>query len=120
MDGPLVRVPSHISIGGAQQIARLKRVNHLLVSEGLRLIGLLSDQDWLKAPEGDPVWKWMRRSIGDVTPDTDAATALTVMQRQGTSFLVVNAGALVLGVVTEGRLRTALRDRDPTPWLAAS
>lgn len=109
----MVRIPSHISVGGARQIARLKRTRHLLIGEGQRLIGLLAVDDCAAAPDNDPVWKWMRRSIGDVAPDTDACDALAVMQRQRTSFLVVNAGALVLGVVTEARLRHALAHKPP-------
>ncbi len=125
MDGPMVRIPSHISVGGARQIARLKRTGHLLVSEGLRLIGLLCTDDLTGAPDTDPVWKWMRRtlllgSMGDVPPDMEARDALAVMERHRTSFLVVNAGALVLGVVTEGRLRHALSAVPPPPANAAA
>ena len=113
MDGAVVRVPSHLSVVGARQIARLKRVGCLLISEGQRILGLLTASEWNTAPDGDPVWKWMQRSMTDVSPDTDAREALTVMERQATSFLVVSAGALVLGVVTEQRLRNALKGTPP-------
>ena len=113
MEGPIVRVPLHITVSGARQIARLKKVGCLLVSEGQRILGLLSADEWNRAPDGDPVWMWMRRSIGDIQPDADAREALTAMVRQGTSFLVVSAGALVLGVVTERRLRHALGRTPP-------
>jgi predicted transcriptional regulator len=118
MEGPIVRVPSHINVGGARQIARLKKVGCLLVSEGQRILGLLSTDDWNRAPDDDPVWKWMRRSMGGIRPDTDVREALTAMVRQGTSFLVVSAGALVLGVVTEQRLRHALGTTEPAPATA--
>lgn len=104
----MVRVPSHINIKGARQIAALKRTRHLLVTEGMHIIGLLWADDWAAAPDDDRVWKWMRSSIPGVTPDTDAQVALQMMDRGRTSFLVVAAGALVLGIVTEGRLRHAV------------
>ncbi|HEX3695760.1 MAG TPA: CBS domain-containing protein [Polyangia bacterium] len=108
MDSPMVRVPSHINIRGARQIAALKRTRHLLVTEGMHIIGLLWTDDWSGAPDGDPVWKWMRSSSAGVAPDTDAQVALRMMDRGRTSFLVVAAGALVLGIITEGRLRHAI------------
>lgn len=105
MDSPVVRIPPHIDIRGARQIAALKRVTYLLVSEGIQVIGLLCADDWGTAPDGDPVWKWMRSPGNGVAPDTDARQALQMMVRGRTSFLVVCAGALVLGIVTEGRLQ---------------
>jgi CBS domain-containing protein len=108
MDGPAVRVPSHMTVKGARQIAALKRVNHLLASEGSRVVGLLSSDDLSLAPDTDPVWKWMRQSLKGVSPDMDAHEALEMMDRGRTSFLLVSAGVLVLGIVTEARLRSGL------------
>jgi CBS domain-containing protein len=119
MDGPAVRVPSHMTVKGARQIAALKRVNHLLASEGSRVVGLLSSDDWSLAPDTDPVWKWMRQSLKGVSPDMDAYEALAAMERGRTSFLLVSAGVLVLGIVTEVRLRSALSGHRGAPSKAA-
>ncbi|MEA2699405.1 MAG: hypothetical protein QOI66_3676 [Myxococcales bacterium] len=119
MDGPAVRVPSHMTVKGARQIAALKRVNHLLASEGSRVVGLLSSDDLSLAPDTDPVWKWMRQSLKGVSPDMDAYAALEAMERGRTSFLLVSAGVLVLGIVTEARLRSALFGHQGAPSQAA-
>jgi len=108
LDGTMVRIPASVTVGGARQIAALKRSKYLLISEGVRVLGLLCTDDLAQAGENDPVGRWARRNWSGVAADTDAGTALDMMERSRLPFLPVTAGAMVLGIVTQARLREVI------------
>jgi predicted transcriptional regulator len=109
MDSPLVRLPTNMTVKGARQVMAWKRADYCLVSEGGRVLGVLCRADLADAPDADRAWDWTSRSLSGVDANTSAADALARMERGRVSHLLVSAGPVLLGIVTEARLRRALK-----------
>lgn len=93
----------------AWNLMRLKRVHHLVVMEGSRVAGVLSDRD-AGGRRGAPVRK--DRTVADlmtdrvvtVTPTTPVRKAANLMRGRSIGCLVVTSGARVAGIVTTADL----------------
>jgi CBS domain-containing protein len=109
MDSPLVRLPTNMTVKGARQVMGWKRAEYCLVSEGGRVLGVVSRTDLAGAPDTDRAWDWTSRSLSGVDANTSAADALEKMRRGRVGHLLVSAGPLLLGIVTEVRLRRVLK-----------
>ena len=108
MDSPLVRLPTNMTVKGARQVMAWKRTEHCLVSEGGRVLGVLARADLVDAPDADRAWDWTSRTLSGVNANAGAADALDSMERGRVSYLLVFSGPVLLGIVTELRLRRAL------------
>jgi CBS domain-containing protein len=109
MDSPLVRLPTNMTVKGARQVMAWRRAEHCLVSEGGRVLGVISRADLTGAPDTDRAWDWTSRSLSGVDANISAVDALARMERGRVGHLLVSAGPVLLGIVTEARLRRVLK-----------
>jgi CBS domain-containing protein len=101
----------------AQQIMAKERIRHLLVTEGGRLLGIVTDRDIrlnLPSPATSlSVWEInfliarltvesvMTKTVISVEPDRDVAEAARIMLDHKIGALPVTDGGTVIGIVTE-------------------
>ena len=117
MTQPALTVGSEMPVLEAQQLMASHRIRHLPVTDGGRLMGIVTDRDIrlnLPSPATSlSVWEVnyllarltvgsvMRHAVITVDPDRDAAQAAQIMLDHKIGALpVVDAGAIV-GIVTE-------------------
>jgi CBS domain-containing protein len=94
-------------------------VGAIVVLEGERLAGIITERDILKAvaaglPEGARVADWMTRHPETIEPDEDTDQAAALMIHGGFRHLpVIEAGRTVGILSIRDLMRVALEDRAP-------
>lgn len=97
----------------AWELMRLKRIHHLVVTDGARLAGLLSDRDaggrqGASLRTGRTVADFMTPDIVIVEPGTPIRKAANLMRGRSIGSLVVGDHGRVVGIVTVGDLLTLI------------
>ena len=97
------------SLAVAASLMRTKRIRHLVVTEGARVRGVLSDGDILRSraigPEGSQcVADVMSAPAVTISPATTVRTAANMMRGRTIGCLVVTDRDQVVGVVTTSDL----------------
>jgi Mg/Co/Ni transporter MgtE len=95
----LVRLPVWFTVAQALRVAKLKKVDHLLVEEHGRVAGSISATALMRAPAGDALGRWMGRSQAHVAPEHSLAEAEAVFRREGVGCLPVVRSGLLIGTV---------------------
>ena len=112
-------VPPWITVAAARRVATMKAVDHLLVAEDGRLMGLVSTLDLDAAPPEDTVGACARRPPLCLDPSAPAERARHVMVKNRLGALPVVAGCMLVGLVTRDAVERALaRANRPTPVAA--
>jgi acetoin utilization protein AcuB len=94
-------VPPTSTVGEAADLMRRKRIRHLVVKKGGRVIGVVSDRD-VRSPSffAEPLTEVMTEPAITIGPNDTVRTAAKRMSSRGVSSLpVVEHGELV-GIVT--------------------
>ena len=103
MSQELVSVFDSTSTRDAFKAMKENQFRHLLVRDkSLRLVGVLSDRDLLRAPniDGNPVSHYMTRSIQSVDLQEDLAHALKIMLDKEISCIIVTDQSRPIGILT--------------------
>jgi CBS domain-containing protein len=130
--GPIV-VPVEMPVLDAQQLMAKRRIRHLLVSDGKKLLGIVTDRDIrLNVPSPATslsVWEInyllarltvdavMTKSVITVEPERDAAEAARIMLDHKIGALPVLDAGIIVGIVTETDMLRAFA-KLATPALA--
>ncbi len=117
MTGQPITVGPEIPVFDARQIMLKERIRHLLVTEGTRLVGIVTDRDIrLNLPSQATslsmwevnyllakltVGKVMTRSVIITGPDQDATDAARLLLEHKIGALPVLDGEHLVGIVTE-------------------
>jgi acetoin utilization protein AcuB len=125
MISPVSSVPHDSSLLMAVINMRRDGIRHLLVTEGERLVGVISERDVLRcAPslltkvsqdeynatfENTPVSKVMHREPKSVEPNTPLREAVAFMQENKLGCLPVVEGEVLVGIVTRSDLLNLLQ-----------
>ena len=120
MNRDLITVDKHASLRRARRILDQDRIRHLLVMDGKRLVGIVTDRDLRtaapssKSPltvtereefmDGLKVVEVMSRRLITASPDTTIREAARVMVREKIGCLPVVDRNLLVGIVTEADL----------------
>ena len=109
MTGGVQTVSAQTRLTEAASLMRTKRIRHLIVTDGARVCGVLSDRDVLKsrataADDCRCVADVMTAPAITVTPTTTVRRAANVMRGQTIGCLVVAERGRVAGVVTTSDL----------------
>jgi acetoin utilization protein AcuB len=130
MTGALITVGPETPVLEARQLMLRERIRHLLVTEGKRLVGVVTDRDIrmhmpsqatsLAAGEVNyllarlPVSRVMARTLVTVEPERDARDAAQLMLQHRIGCLPVLEGQALVGIVTETDiLRAYVRSWSP-------
>ena len=117
MTGALITATPETPVLDARSLMQKERIRHLLVTEGTRLVGIVTDRDIrLNLPSQATslsVWevnyllakltvnKVMTRSVIITGPDQDAADAARLLLEHKIGALPVLDGEHLIGIVTE-------------------
>lgn len=112
-----ITVAPETSVVDARHLMATRRIRHLLVTDGDRLVGIVTDRDIrlnLPSPATSlSVWEVnyllarlvvkevMSRSVVTIGPDRDAAEAARIMVEHKIGALPVMDGGQIVGIVTE-------------------
>jgi acetoin utilization protein AcuB len=107
----------------AWQVMRLHGIHHLVVAEGARIVGVLSDRDaggraGTSVRKGRTVADLMTERVVTVPPTTPIRKAANLMRGRSIGCLVVSNRGRVAGIVTVSDLLTLLgrgEERPTTP-----
>jgi CBS domain-containing protein len=100
MGKPQPIVPSHILMGAARKIARLKSADALIVEEKGSLVGFLDARCLREAPDDRRVDACLEPLQLFLAPTTTVAEARALLVESGASSLPVAAGPFLLGSVS--------------------
>jgi acetoin utilization protein AcuB len=89
----------------AWNVMRAKRIHHLVVTEGARIVGILSDRDagghrGASVRDGRTVADLMTEPAVTVAPETTVRKAANLMRGRSIGCLVVERGGRAVGIVT--------------------
>jgi acetoin utilization protein AcuB len=89
----------------AWELMRAKRIHHLVVTDGARIVGVLSDRDaggrrGSSVRQGRTVADLMTEPAVTVTPDTTVRKAANLMRGRSIGCLVVERAGRAVGIVT--------------------
>jgi CBS domain-containing protein len=104
-------VPPWISVEAARKVAALKSVDHLLVEQSGRLVGIVSGIDLEAAEAEDRVGSLAQGLTVCVRPLTPLERARDLMLKHRLVCLPVFAGTWLLGLVTHDAVERGLRAR---------
>lgn len=115
-------LPPDASLVEAAQLMRDRHIGDVLVAEGDRMLGVLTDRDIAvravaegRDPHTMPVRSVCTTEVVTVGPEDDVSEAVQMMRRHAVRRLPVVEGGHMLGVVSLGDLAKA---RDPDSALA--
>ena len=131
MTTKLVTVTPDIPVVEARALMTRERIRHLLVVEGTRLVGIITDRDIrlnLPSPATSlSVWELnyliarvtvgqlMTKSVIVIDPDREASDAARIMLEHRIGALPVLDGARLVGILTETDLVRAFAARESAP-----
>lgn len=98
-------VSSDVPADDAWSLMRAKRIHHLVVTDGHRVVGVLSDRDagGLRGPSvrrNRTVGELMTGRVVTVPPTTPVRKAANLMRGRSIGCLVVIDGTRIVGIVT--------------------
>ena len=120
MTREVVALPPQSTAGEALALCRERRIRHLPVLEGDRLVGIVSDRDLRSATPalGDParaealgrilVHEVMAREVATAHPDDPIEEAANAMRERKIGCLPVVEGGALVGMVTSSDVMEAL------------
>ncbi len=135
MTQPALTVGAEMPVLEAQQLMASHRIRHLPVTEGGRLMGIVTDRDIrlnLPSPATSlSMWEInyllarltvgsvMRHTVITVDPDLEAAEAAQIMLDHKIGALPVVDGGVIVGIVTETDMLRAFATMATGTMLAA-
>ncbi len=108
MSKSVISVAPDTDVAVARERLRTGEVDHLVVVQGKRVVGVVAGKDFASVGDETPVSDVMSRDVATIAPSATMRRAAGVMQGRAVGCLpVVDDGRLV-GIVTTSDLLTAL------------
>lgn len=125
MHHPVKTIGPERTVAEASEQMRQFGIEHLVVTDGGRMVGVISDHDLSRAGQDDPVRKVMSRRVITISPEESISRAANKMRGRTIKCLVVtDEDSRPKGIITTtdilsviGRMghpeRMVMRDRGP-------
>jgi len=97
-------VPKAMTAQQARSLMRTDRIHHLVVVDGRRIVGVLSERDASGARDGRTVEELMTKQVVTIKPDATLRQAANVMMGRTIGCLPVTLGNRLVGMVTTADL----------------
>ena len=116
MSTTLCTVDPEATVGEAATLMGERHVGSVIVLEGGRLVGILTERDVVRALSNShdapqrPVVEWMSKDPSTVSPDTKVRDALRTMVDSGFRHLPIVDGDKVVGLVSIRDLAGTMTD----------
>jgi CBS domain-containing protein len=104
-------VPADTPVEQAWTLMKTDGIHHLVVTDGRRIVGVLSNRDGGRRParrEATTVEELMTKHVVTITPDATIRHAANVMRGRTIGCLPVTRGNRLVGIVTTSDLLDAV------------
>ena len=115
MSKNVVSVPEETGVAVARERLRSEEIDHLVVIDGKRVVGVVAGKDVLRAGDDRPLSDVMSRDVVTIEPEATLRRAAGVMRGRAVGCLPVVSGGRLVGIVTTSDLLTALARGDTHP-----
>lgn len=115
MSKNVVSVPEETAVAVARERLRREEIDHLVVVDGKRVVGVVAGKDILHAGDGQPLSDVMSRAVVTIEPEATLRRAAGVMRGRAVGCLPVVSDGRLVGIVTTSDLLTALAKGDTHP-----
>lgn len=115
MSKNVVSVPEDTGVAVARERLRSEEIDHLVVVDGKRIVGVVSGKDILRAGDDQLVSDVMSRDVVIVGPEATLRRAAGIMRGRAVGCLPVVSDGRLVGIVTTSDLLTALAKGDTHP-----
>jgi tRNA nucleotidyltransferase (CCA-adding enzyme) len=112
MSKPVVTVAPDTDIATARERLSGGGIDHLVVVDGKRVVGVVAGRDILRIADDQPVAAFMSREVVTIEPEATLRRAAGIMRGRGVGSLLVVDGSRLTGIVTTSDLLTALAKGD--------
>lgn len=100
MTNGFVKVPSWFTVAAARQVARLKKVDYVLVVEREAVVGLVTGAHLAAAAPTELLARCMSPCTSWLAPENSVDDAWQLMIAQDLACVPVASGAVLMGVIT--------------------
>jgi acetoin utilization protein AcuB len=108
MSRNVISAAPETEVATARERLRSEEVDHLVVVQGKRIVGVVAGKDITRAGDHKPLSTVMSRDVVTIAPDATLRRAAGIMRGRAVGCLpVIDEGKLV-GIVTTSDLLTAL------------
>ncbi|HEX7829779.1 MAG TPA: CBS domain-containing protein [Thermoanaerobaculia bacterium] len=108
MSKNVVSVPKETEVAVARERLRTEEIDHLVVVDGKRVVGVVAGRDILRGRDDKPVSAVMSRPVATIAPDATLRRAAGIMRGRAIGCLPVLDEDRLVGIVTTSDLLTAL------------
>lgn len=108
MSKNVVSIAPEADVAAARTRLEVDEVDHLVVMDGKRVVGVVSDRDIARAKDDLPVARVMSHPVVTIGPEATVRRAAGVMRGRAIGCLPVVAKDKLVGIVTTSDLLTAL------------
>lgn len=115
MSKNVVSVPKETGVAVARERLRTEEIDHLVVVDGERVVGVVAGEDVLRTDDNRPLSDVMSRTVVTIGPEATLRRAAGVMRGRAVGCLPVVSDGRLVGIVTTSDLLTALAKGDTHP-----
>ena len=115
MSKNVVSVPREMEVAIARERLRTEEIDHLVVVDGKRVIGVVAGRDILRVSDDKPLSTVMSRNVVTIRPEATLRHAAGVMRGRDVGCLPVVQDGRLVGIVTTSDLLTALAKGETHP-----
>ena len=115
MSKNVVSVPVETAVVIARERLRTEEIDHLVVVDGKRVVGVMAGKDVLGAGDNRPLSDVMSRNVVTIEPEATLRRAAGVMRGRAVGCLPVVSDGRLVGIMTTSDLLTALAKGDTHP-----
>ena len=108
MSKKVVSIAPATEIAVARERLRNDEIDHLVVIDGKRVVGVVAGKDILRMRDDTPVSEVMSRTVATIEPGATLRQAAGIMRGRAVGCLPVIDGEQLVGIVTTSDLLTAL------------
>ena len=108
MSKSVISIDPKTAVGVARERLHTDEIDHLVVIDGKRVVGVVSGKDVVRADDQKPVADVMSRHVVTVKPDATLRRAAGIMRGRAIGCLPVLDEEKLVGIVTTSDLLTAL------------
>ena len=115
MSKNVVSVPKEMKVAAARERLRNDEIDHLVVVDAERVVGVVAGRDLLRASDDQPLSAVMSRPVATITSEATLRRAAGIMRGRAVGCLPVLDDGHLVGIVTTSDLLTALAKGEVHP-----
>lgn len=115
MNKTVVTVSPEATVAEARELLHAEEIEHLVVTDGKKVVGVLSDRDLQQGRDDSPVKSVMTKNAATISPDETLRKAAGMLEGRNIGCLPVVSNGKLDGIVSTTDLLRALAKGDTRP-----